>query len=97
MVDRFVELSLSNAEEEELILEVDPRQHIEGQYKHCLVGQFLTDRSINFIAMKNRIASIWGPGRGVCIKELGSQLYLFQFIHEVVSLRADLGLSITNY
>ncbi|KAK6156010.1 hypothetical protein DH2020_010258 [Rehmannia glutinosa] len=35
------------------------------------------------MAMKNTIASIWRPVKGVFIKELGPNLFLFQFFHEV--------------
>ena len=47
------------------------------------VGRFLTDRTINFMAMRNRLANIWRPGKGVNIKELGNGYYLFQFYHIV--------------
>lgn len=33
--------------------------------------------------MKNTMASLWRPGRGVCIKELSHTLFLFQFFHEI--------------
>ncbi|KAK6154344.1 hypothetical protein DH2020_008592 [Rehmannia glutinosa] len=49
----------------------------------CLVGRFLSERHVNFIAMKNMIASIWRPVKGVFIKELGPNLFLFQFFHEL--------------
>jgi hypothetical protein len=29
----------------------------------CLVGHFLIDRRINFNAMKNKVASLWRPGK----------------------------------
>lgn len=29
------------------------------------------------------MASIWRPGKGICIKKIGSQMYLFQFFHSV--------------
>ena len=46
-------------------------------------GKFLTDKVINFPAMKNTMASVWRPGKGVCIKDLSPSLFLFQFFHEV--------------
>ncbi|XP_030500236.1 uncharacterized protein LOC115715711 [Cannabis sativa] len=33
--------------------------------------------------MKHTLASLWQPGRGVFIKELEPNLYIFQFYHEV--------------
>ena len=47
------------------------------------MGKFLTDKSVNFNAMKNRMATLWQPGRGLCIKAIGSNLFLFQFYHEI--------------
>ena len=42
-----------------------------------IMGWFLTDRTINFMAMRNKLADIWRPCKGVDIKELGNQYYLF--------------------
>lgn len=50
-------------------------------YSLCLVGTFLTDRPINFLIMKHRMASLWRPGSGLFIKDLGSKLILFRFYH----------------
>lgn len=36
----------------------------------CLVGRFLTDKSIRVHIMRERLAGIWRPGKGVSIKEL---------------------------
>ncbi|XP_073121703.1 uncharacterized protein At4g02000-like [Henckelia pumila] len=56
----------------------------EGQdFNWSLVGRFLTDRQINFTAMQNTLASIWRHVKGVCIKMIGPNLYLFQFFHEL--------------
>nr|DAD38903.1 TPA_asm: hypothetical protein HUJ06_013225 [Nelumbo nucifera] len=55
----------------------------------CLVGRFLTDKSINFNVMKHQMASIWHPGKGVCIKDISDQRFLFQFFHSV-DLKRDL-------
>ena len=47
------------------------------------MGRFLTDRAINFVAMKNTLASLWRPVKGVHIKDLSPSLFLFQFFHEL--------------
>lgn len=47
------------------------------------IGSFLTDRPINVLAMKNIMAAIWRPVKGVWIKELGPNLFIFQFFHEL--------------
>ena len=79
MEAQFSSLSLTSEENEELLLD-------EGSaiiYDLCLVGRFLTDRNINFIAMKNRQAGLWRLGKGTRIKDLEPNLLLFQFYHEI--------------
>ncbi|XP_058760512.1 uncharacterized protein At4g02000-like [Vicia villosa] len=49
--------------------------------KWCLVGRFLCDRFIHVQAMKNKVADVWSPMRGV--KEAKYGLFLFQFSHKL--------------
>ena len=35
----------------------------ETDMRYALIGRFLTDKPINFVAMKNTMASIWEPGK----------------------------------
>lgn len=49
----------------------------------CIVGRFISEGRIEFEAMQHTLAVLWKPGRGVYIKELDSNLYLFQFYHEL--------------
>lgn len=49
----------------------------------CLVGRFLTDGVLDFQAMQQTMAALWRPGRGVYIRELGVNHFLFQFYHEI--------------
>lgn len=55
----------------------------EVDVRWCLVGKFLTDSPIDFQAMKHKMASLWKPGRGVYVKALESNRFVFQFYHEV--------------
>ena len=50
--------------------------------RYALIGRFLTDKPINFVAMKNTMASIWEPRKGIAVTEVGAGRYLFQFFHE---------------
>ncbi|KAH9779368.1 reverse transcriptase domain-containing protein [Citrus sinensis] len=75
-------------EEEEGDLEVageedEDNGRVKIDFRYCLVGRFLTDKVINFVAMKNTMAALWRPGKGVCIKGLSHTLFLFQFFHEI--------------
>ncbi|KAK6143873.1 hypothetical protein DH2020_024221 [Rehmannia glutinosa] len=76
-------MQIEEEEEGGLVLE-GPEIEQQGQeFQWCLVGRFLSDRIVNFQAMKNTLASIWRPVKGVSIKDLGPNLFLFQFFHEL--------------
>ena len=62
----------------EVAVEVDGNnESINNDFHYCLVGCFLTDKVVNFAAMKNTMAALWRPGKGVCIKDLSPTLFLF--------------------
>ena len=69
--------------EDILVLEDISDETSNANFQRCLVGLFLTNRVINPTRMKNILASIWRPIKEVCIKDLSSMLYLFQFFHEM--------------
>lgn len=81
--ERMVHVTIEEGEEgglcsdegEEVALDIDDRW--------CLVGKFLTGRNVDFQAMQQRMTSLWQPGRGIFVKELDNNMYLFQFYHEV--------------
>ncbi|KAM7492274.1 hypothetical protein LguiA_035195 [Lonicera macranthoides] len=47
-----------------------------------IIGRILTDKSVNFPVMQQLFASVWRPVKGVRIKDLGPNLFLFQFYNE---------------
>lgn len=55
----------------------------EVDARWCLVGRLLSDRPVDFDALRNVMASLWRPGKGMFVKELDVNKYLFQFFHEV--------------
>lgn len=61
------------------------------EFIFCLVGRFLTDKNVHFAAMHNTLATLWRPIKGVSIRDLGSQIFLFQFFHEVDIQRVEKG------
>ncbi|KAL9462410.1 hypothetical protein AB3S75_000419 [Citrus x aurantiifolia] len=82
----YARLQLEEEEEGGLIVPGDEEEdngdfRIDSRY--CLVGRFLTDKVINFGAMKNTMAALWRPGKGVCMKDLSPTLFLVQFFHEI--------------
>ena len=82
----YASMSIKDEEDDGLIIEgddIDEGNKVNIDYRCCLVGRFLTDKVINFAAMKNTMTSLWRPGKGVCIKDLSPTLFLFQFFHEI--------------
>lgn len=79
MEERIRELALVDDSDEGFIFPELGRDNQVDGYELCLVGTFVTDKTINFMVMKHRLTSIWRPGRGVLIKDLGSRLILFRF------------------
>lgn len=49
----------------------------------CVIGRFINEGRVDFEAMHHTLALLWKPGKGVYMKELDSNLYLFQFYHEI--------------
>lgn len=86
VMDACAQLLIDEEEEVGLVFKEDEIQaKSEGRLdlRFCLVGRFLTDKAIKFPTMKNTMTALWRPGKGICIKDLSSTLFLFQFFHEV--------------
>ncbi|KAK6144379.1 hypothetical protein DH2020_021199 [Rehmannia glutinosa] len=79
MEPNLSELSLHDEEEEGIFLDEDEEHQINQDFSLCLIGRFLTEKGINTFVMKNRLANIWRPSKGINIKEIGAQHYLFRF------------------
>lgn len=61
-----------------------PDQYFQGfNLKLCVVGHFIVKGKVDFLALQHTMAALWKPGKGVYIKELDTNLYLYQFFHEV--------------
>lgn len=48
-----------------------------------LVGKLITDKLVKFAFMRDTLAAVWRPGRGVAVKDLGNNTFMFQFFHEI--------------
>ncbi|KAL8468363.1 hypothetical protein ACS0TY_031547 [Phlomoides rotata] len=87
----FADLSLACGKEEEILLDdVDESEDCNTQ-DHYLVGRFLTQQSVNFMSMKNMMATVWKPIRGVTIRSIGEGRYLFKFFHSLDVQRVMAG------
>lgn len=83
MEESFALIRLDEEEEGGLVYEEQANLQSEIDLRWCLVGRFLTESPIDFQAMQNKMASLWRPGRGVYVKELEPNSYIFQFYHEI--------------
>jgi 14-3-3 protein epsilon len=75
--------NLSLQEEEGFVFDLEEGDVEVIDFRWCLVGRFLGDRSIHVNSMKVTMADIWRPVKGVKIKEATTGLFLFQFAHEL--------------
>lgn len=46
-----------------------------------LVGRVITERPLNFDAVKRTLMHVWNLKEGVVIRSMGVNLFLFQFFH----------------
>ncbi|KAG8497286.1 hypothetical protein CXB51_008550 [Gossypium anomalum] len=78
----FAALSLDDEEEEVVQVQKGPDPVYEKE-ELCLVGCFLTASVIHFPVMRNTMANIWHPVKGVQISDLGEKTFLFRFFHRM--------------
>ncbi|CAN1305027.1 hypothetical protein LINPERPRIM_LOCUS26396, partial [Linum perenne] len=65
-MDRDLEaLRLLEEDDEGLLLPEEELFDVEWLYEYCLIRFIPTRKQYNFNIMKNQMASIWQPGRGV--------------------------------
>ncbi|KAM6602001.1 hypothetical protein CsatA_021610 [Cannabis sativa] len=83
MDHQYAAMSLGEDDEGFLMYEDVSVDTVDFDDRWCLVGRFLTDRSIDFDAMQHKMASLWRPVRGLFVKELEPNLFLFQFYHDM--------------
>lgn len=48
-----------------------------------LVGKLATNKPVKFNVLKDTLALVWRPGKGMAVDEVAPNLYVFRFFHEV--------------
>lgn len=82
MMEDYANLSIADDESEGLDLNEISEDNSKIDYDRCLIGSFLTDWEINFIAMQETLSSIWRPVKGVFMEETSVQnMFMFKFFH----------------
>lgn len=83
MEEEFAMVSIEDEEQGGIVYEEDAGDLNEIDTRWCLVGRFLTESSIDFQAMQHKMASLWRPGKGMYVKQLEANRFMFQFYHEI--------------
>ncbi|KAL8470145.1 hypothetical protein ACS0TY_032860 [Phlomoides rotata] len=85
-------------EDQDLILNPVEEQDEIHSLELCLIGHFLTDQSINYNVIKNRIASIWKPVKGLWSRRMemanicSSSTICWTFIESLMEAHGVLGI-----
>ncbi|XP_074341908.1 uncharacterized protein LOC141679304 [Apium graveolens] len=74
----YAKMSIEDEEEGGVII---ASEKIVKKEACVLVGRFLTEKNINFMAMQNVLASLWRPKEGFEIHDIGEMRYTFVFYH----------------
>ncbi|XP_074360199.1 uncharacterized protein LOC141700300 [Apium graveolens] len=81
--EAYANFFLNSDDEEGLILEDVPENDIKKGMERCLVGSFVTNRKVNFMAMQDTFSLIWRPVKGVFMEETNqTNMFLFKFFHD---------------
>ncbi|KAK5772502.1 hypothetical protein PVK06_048791 [Gossypium arboreum] len=86
----IADLNLNDGEDEAFSLPVDSKEQ-NVMYDFYLMGCYLTASVVHFPAMRNTMANIWHPLKGVQISDLGEKRFLFNFFNEVDISRVIFG------
>ncbi|XVF60547.1 hypothetical protein PTKIN_Ptkin08bG0056500 [Pterospermum kingtungense] len=85
----FARMAVDGVDDGGLILEDFEVEVTVDEFRFCLVGLFLTDKYIHFTSMQNTLTALRKPVKGLCVRDLGSQCFLFQFFHELDIQRVE--------
>ncbi|XP_062088872.1 uncharacterized protein At4g02000-like [Humulus lupulus] len=84
--EQLFEINLAEEDESELAIQegdLATENECEFNWRLSLVGRFIATGSVDFPSMQQTLAAIWKPGKGVYMKELDTNRFLFQFFHEI--------------
>lgn len=79
---RYEALSIHDEVEVDIPTDVDDTNDTLEEEAFTLVGTLWTDKTVKFNFLKDTMATIWRPGKGVLAEEVEPNLFLFHFYHE---------------
>lgn len=74
-------LGIKDEENESFVLEGVIEEDF-NMYELCLIERLLTEKSVNVLAMKSKLADVWKSMMGINIKDLDQGKFLFQFFRK---------------
>ncbi|XP_062085383.1 uncharacterized protein LOC133791472 [Humulus lupulus] len=80
---RWSNICLEEEEDSEEVLDITEDDATEYDARWCLAGRLLTGKISDFNIFQNMIADLWKPGKGMTVKILEQNRFLFQFYHEI--------------
>ena len=76
-------LGLTEEEATVAVFNEDTPTEKAGEIALSLVGKLMCDGSFNTRVMKNVLNNIWKPAKGIAIRDLDCNLFVFQFFSEM--------------
>ncbi|XP_062100604.1 uncharacterized protein At4g02000-like [Humulus lupulus] len=80
---RWDDFQIDDENERGLAFDETVENEVNFDARWCLVGKILYDRSTDYNSFRNVMASLWRAVKGMFVKELEINKYLFQFFHEL--------------
>lgn len=80
---RWGELQIEDENEQGLAFDETVANEDDFDARWCLVGKILYEWSTDYESFRNVMASLWRPVKGIFVKELETNKYLFKFFHEL--------------
>lgn len=91
--DLMKKLRLTDEEEVGITVKGDCLNAIRTNGSFCLIGSLWTTSSFNREVLNRAMKSVWNPEKDLKISDVGENLFLFQFSHEVDRLKVLDGCS----
>ena len=81
LIEQCSKLTLFNEEEDVLELEDNLDEQQEAKLSLLLVGCLLSEKPLNFDALKRTLLHVWSLKEGVVIRAMESNMFVFQIFH----------------
>lgn len=80
-MDQWKSIQFTTEEDEIVTTDYANSSSENNIFNLCLVGSLCSNSSFNYGAFKNTIVKMWKLRQGVETKEIGKNLFTFQFFH----------------